>query len=272
MANHTHDTIVPYKDSRLGKKEQIAGMFDHIAFRYDFLNHFLSGGIDRYWRRRAIRELQNREASQAIPSSQINPPSQVTLPSQIIPPQIILDVATGTADMPILLARQLPGARITGIDISNGMLGIGRKKVSRMHMDDRISLTQGDCEALQFADKSFDAVTVAFGVRNFANLEKGLGEMLRVLRPGGKVLILEFSQPPAPGIRRLFDLYTRLVACRIGRMISRDKEAYRYLNDSVAAFPEGEAMLDILQSCGYRNTRFRRLSLGICSLYIGERP
>lgn len=249
MANYSHDRIVPYKDSQLGKKEQVAEMFDKIAFRYDFLNRFLSGGIDIYWRRRAIREVGAGIGSDGA----------------------ILDVATGTADMAIMMARYLHAVRITGVDISNGMLEIGRQKVQRLQLGERIDLRAGDSESLQFADGSFDAITVAFGVRNFENLEKGLEEMLRVLKPGGRLVVLEFSQPRTPGIRQFYDLYLRLVAPNVGKMVSSSREAYQYLNDSVKAFPEGDAFIRIMDGCGYINTRLRRLSLGICSLYIGEK-
>jgi demethylmenaquinone methyltransferase/2-methoxy-6-polyprenyl-1,4-benzoquinol methylase len=247
MANYSHDRIVPFKDSELGKKQQIAEMFDKIAFRYDFLNRFLSGGIDIYWRRRAIRELRG-EADAAV-----------------------LDVATGTGDMAIMMAKHLPGSRITGVDISSGMLEIGRQKVARLQLEKKITLQQGDSEALPFPDGHFEAVTVAFGVRNFEHLEKGIHEMGRVLKPGGKLIVLEFSKPRTPGIRQVYDLYLRLVAPNIGRMISSSREAYQYLNDSVRAFPEGENFVRILDDCGYVRTRLRRLSFGICSLYIGEK-
>jgi len=250
MANYSHDRIVPFKDSELGKKQQIAEMFDKIAFRYDFLNRFLSGGSDIYWRRRAIRELRVPGAGE---------------------PQALLDVATGTADMAIMMARRLPKSQVTGVDISSGMLEIGRQKVARLQLEKRIVLQPGDSEALPFPDHRFDAVTVAFGVRNFENLEMGLREMGRVLKTGGKLVILEFSQPRTPVICQLYRLYLRLVAPRIGRMVSSNREAYQYLNDSVRAFPEGEQFIRILDSCGYVHTRLRRLSLGICSLYIGEK-
>jgi demethylmenaquinone methyltransferase/2-methoxy-6-polyprenyl-1,4-benzoquinol methylase len=183
----------------------------------------------------------------------------------------VLDVATGTGDMAIMLTRYLAGARVTGIDISRGMLEIGGQKIGKLGLTDRISLQPGDSEALQFPDGRFDAITVAFGVRNFENLEQGLREMLRVLRPGGRLVVLEFSRPHTPGVRQLYDLYLRLVAPNVGKMVSSSREAYQYLNDSVKAFPEGAAFLQILANCGYRAARLRRLSLGICTLYIGEK-
>jgi len=245
MAKYSHDRVVPFKDSELGKKQQIADMFDRIAARYDFLNRFLSGGIDIYWRRRAIRELGRGGH--------------------------ILDVATGTGDMAIMLTKYLSPVRVTGIDISKGMLEIGRQKIARLKLEDRVALMEGDSEAIRFPDNHFDAITVAFGVRNFENLEKGLQEMLRVLKPGGRLVVLEFSQPKTPGIRQVYDLYLRLVAPRVGKMVSSSREAYQYLNDSVRAFPEGEDLVRILDKIGYVRTALRRLSLGICSIYIGEK-
>jgi len=222
-------------------------MFDRIAFRYDFLNRFLSGGVDIYWRRRTIRRLMDLHPGQ------------------------ILDVATGTADMAIMMTRYLTPEKITGIDISNGMLDIGRQKIARHKLEDRIVLQQGDSENLDFPDNSFDAITVAFGVRNFENLEKGLKEMLRVLRPGGRLVILEFSQPRIIGVRQLYNLYCNLIAPRVGKAVSHSGEAYQYLNDSIKAFPEGKDLIRILEKCGYVNTRLKRLSLGICSIYTGEK-
>jgi demethylmenaquinone methyltransferase/2-methoxy-6-polyprenyl-1,4-benzoquinol methylase len=247
MTEYTHDKVVPFKDSKLGKKQQVAAMFDKIAFRYDFLNRFLSGGIDLYWRRRAIRELS------------------------ALRPRHILDVATGTGDMAIFMTRYLSPEKITGIDISTGMLEIGRQKIARHKLEGKILLQEGDSENIQAPDNTFDAITVAFGVRNFEDLEKGLKEMLRVLKPGGRLVILEFSHPRTTGIRQLYNLYLNTFAPRIGKMISHSGEAYQYLNDSVKAFPEGAEFARILGKNGYVNTRLKRLSLGICSIYTGEK-
>ncbi len=170
MAKYVHETIVPYKTSELSKKQQIAGMFDKIAFRYDFLNHFLSAGIDVIWRKKAIKQLKSLQ------------------------PQFVLDVATGTGDVAILTHNILHPKKITGIDISEGMLEIGRKKIEKLGLEKEIELLSGDSEAIAFPNNSFDAITVAFGVRNFENLEKGLKEMLRVLKPNGKLIVLEFSR------------------------------------------------------------------------------
>jgi demethylmenaquinone methyltransferase/2-methoxy-6-polyprenyl-1,4-benzoquinol methylase len=266
MAKYSHDRIVPFKDSELGKKQQVAAMFDRIAFRYDFLNRFLSGGIDIYWRRRAIRELAGAGSRGAGGRAGVASEGQ-----EMIRPTMILDVATGTADMAIMLTRYLPLSRVTGIDISKGMLEVGRQKVAKLKLEQRVQLAEGDSEAIHFPDNHFDAVTVAFGVRNFENLEGGLQEMLRVLKPGGRLVVLEFSQPKTPGIRQLYDLYLRLIAPGVGRMVSSSREAYQYLNDSVRAFPEGEAFVRIMERSGYTNTRIRRLSFCICSIYVGEK-
>ena len=173
--------------------------------------------------------------------------------------------------MAIMMSRYLAPATITGIDISTGMLEIGRKKIARQQLEDRIALHTGDSEAIHFPDNHFDAITVAFGVRNFENLEKGLQEMLRVLQPGGRLVVLEFSQPKKTGFKHLYDLYLRLIAPGIGRMVSSSREAYQYLNDSVRAFPEGEDFVRILDANGYRNTRLQRLTMGICTIYVGEK-
>ncbi len=241
-----HDSIVPFKDSALTKKQQVAQMFDSIAFRYDFLNRFLSGGIDMYWRKRAISELRD------------------------LKPQLVLDVATGTADVAILLHKYLNPQKITGIDISDGMLELGRKKIAKLMLNDRIELLHGDSETINFPNDSFDAVTVAFGVRNFENLRKGLFDMLRVLKPGGKLVILEFSRPGS-GLKGLYNLYMKFVTPHIGTLISKNRQAYQYLNDSVKAFPEGKEFLNILIETGYNSTYLKTLSLGICTIYCGKK-
>jgi len=247
MGKFAHDTVVPDIASNLSKKEQVALMFNRIAPQYDFLNRFLSAGIDISWRKKALGSLKS------------------------IDPQNILDVATGTADVAILATKILAPRKIIGIDISEGMLELGRKKISEAQLENTIELQLGDSEALNFADNSFDAVTVSFGVRNFQHLEKGLSEINRVLKPSGKLVILEFSRPSLPGIQQIYNLYMSIVAPGMGRLFSKNRDAYQYLNDSVQKFPEGKEFIQILSSTGFSNTSFNRLSLGICSIYIGEK-
>lgn len=242
-----HDTILPFNDEKRSKKEQVADMFDQIAFRYDFLNRFLSGGIDIRWRKKAIRELQ------------------------AIRPKKILDVATGTADVALMTYKYLQPDHITGIDISNGMLEIGRQKIRKLGLEPMIELRQADSEALPFPDDHFDAITVAFGVRNFEHLQVGLAEMLRVLRPGGKLVVLEFSKPKAVGFKSLYWFYMNLVTPGIGKLVSKNKAAYQYLNDSVQAFPEGDDFLTILNETGFEATYRKPLTLGISTIYAGSK-
>jgi len=247
MEKYTHDTVVPFKDSQQTKKEQVADMFDRIAFRYDFMNRFLSGGTDVRWRKKAINELKE------------------------IAPQTILDVATGTADVAIMMANQLKPKKIIGIDISEGMLSLGRKKIEQLHLGDLIELKSADSEALPFPDASFDAITVAFGVRNFAHLEKGLTEMYRVLKPGGKLVVLEFSRPKNFFFKKIYNLYMKVAAAGIGKWVAKNKEAYEYLNESVQAFPEGKQFLEIMGKTGYTNAYLKTLTLGICSIYCAKK-
>jgi demethylmenaquinone methyltransferase/2-methoxy-6-polyprenyl-1,4-benzoquinol methylase len=246
MTKFSHDTVVPYSQSLKSKKEQVAGMFDNIAYRYDFLNRFLSGGTDVLWRKKMVDELKP------------------------LAPKTILDVATGTGDVAIMAARRLNPDRITGIDISEKMLEIGRKKITKLLLNNKIDLLLGDSEAINSADISFEAVTVAFGVRNFENLEKGLSEILRVLKPGGKLVILEFSRPVG-AFRWIYNLYMNNLAPFFGRLFCKDKEAYQYLHSSVKAFPEGKTFLHILQQVGFKETTLNRLSLGICTIYCGRK-
>lgn len=247
MAKFEHDTVVPVEGSALPKKKQVAEMFDNIAHRYDFLNRFLSAGIDIHWRRAALKQLSS------------------------IHPKVMLDVATGTADVAIMAAKKLAPEKVIGIDISDGMLELGRKKVNCEHLGNIIELQNGDSETINFLDNTFDAVTVAFGVRNFENLEKGLSEIKRVLKPGGKLVVLEFSKPKAPVIKQVYNVYMKLVAPAMGKLFSKNRNAYKYLDESIKKFPEGKNFTQILDGLGYRNTYCKPQSAGICSIYCGEK-
>ncbi|MEP6847056.1 MAG: bifunctional demethylmenaquinone methyltransferase/2-methoxy-6-polyprenyl-1,4-benzoquinol methylase UbiE [Panacibacter sp.] len=247
MTKFAHDDIVPDSTSNLDKKQQVAGMFDNIAKRYDFLNRLLSGGIDVTWRKKAIAQIKE------------------------IRPKKVLDVATGTADVALMTYKALKPEKIVGIDISEGMLALGRQKIAKQGLQHVIELFNGDSEAINYPDASFDAVTVAFGVRNFQNLEQGLREMLRVLKPGGKLVILEFSKPRQTGFRGLYNFYMKSVAPKAGSMFAKNKNAYQYLNDSVQAFPEREQFTEVMKHTGYKNIYFKPLSLGICCIYCGSK-
>jgi demethylmenaquinone methyltransferase/2-methoxy-6-polyprenyl-1,4-benzoquinol methylase len=236
--------VVPYKDDPSGKKQQVAKMFDTISGNYDFLNHFLSFGIDIGWRKKAIRLLEKDN------------------------PKLILDVATGTGDFAIQ-AMKLNPTQVIGVDISEGMLEVGRKKLVAKKMDHVIELRTGDSENLPFDSNKFDAIIVAFGVRNFENLRKGLAEMLRVLKPGGRVVILEFSKPTAWYFKPLYHFYFKFITPAVGKALSRDSAAYTYLPDSVKAFPDGEDFISILTELGYKDTSCKALTFGISSLYSG---
>ncbi len=238
--------VKPYNEPD-SKKTQVSRMFGRIAPYYDLLNRLLSLGIDTIWRKRAIQQLQGRQVGQ------------------------LLDLATGTADVALEAARQLPAARITGVDISNEMLDIGREKIRRKGLQETIELVYGDAENLPFPDNTFDALTVAFGVRNYENLDKGLAEMRRVLKEGGKLVVLEFSRPRTFPFKQLYNAYFRHILPLIGRLTSRDPKAYRYLYESVQAFPDGEHFLTILEKAGYKSNQCIPLTLGICSIYTGEK-
>ncbi len=247
MPKFAHDTIVPFKDSELTKKQQVAAMFNKIAYRYDFLNRFLSAGIDVSWRKKAVIQLK------------------------ALQPKFILDVATGTGDVAILAERMLHPVKVTGIDISEGMLDIGRKKLEKLGVQNKVELLAGDSETISFDDNTFDAITVAFGVRNFQNLEKGLTEMLRVLRPGGKLVVLEFSRPKQPVFKTVYNMYMKTIAPGFGKLIAKNKDAYEYLNESVQKFPEGADFIEILNKAGYKSTYCKTLTLGICSIYCASK-
>jgi demethylmenaquinone methyltransferase/2-methoxy-6-polyprenyl-1,4-benzoquinol methylase len=242
-----HDTVVPYKTSSREKKEQVAEMFNNIAGRYDFLNRFLSAGIDLRWRKKAIRQLA---------------------PLQ---PKTMLDVATGTADMALLADQLLHPDKIIGIDISEGMLDVGRQKIKQQERSAVIELLKGDSEAINFPNDTFDAVMVAFGVRNFQDLERGLSEIRRVLKPGGRLVILEFSKPKAPVVKTIYQLYMKWITPGLGKLFSKNREAYQYLDESIRRFPEREKLVAVMNQTGYQQSNYKTLSLGICCIYCGEK-
>lgn len=241
MAEH----VKPYTEEG-SKKEQVADMFNNISGRYDFLNHFLSLGIDKRWRKKAVKILAKEK------------------------PQRTLDVATGTGDFAIACLKANP-TEVIGVDISKGMLDVGKKKMLSKGYSNRIKLELGDSENLRFEDGYFDAVTVAFGVRNFENLKKGLTEIHRVTKDGGLAIVLEFSKPKKFPIKQSFNFYSKRMIPFIGKMVSKDKRAYSYLPESVEAFPEGNDFLDILSECGFKSVEQKKLSGGIASIYLGRK-
>ncbi len=239
--------ITPYKDNKSGKKEQVVRMFNNIARRYDFLNHFLSLGVDKIWRKKAIRYLRGIS---------LNP--------------VILDVATGTGDLAIAALKINP-EKIVGIDISQEMLNIGIKKIKKKKLGNIIELKRGDSENLEFESDTFDGLTVAFGVRNFENLNKGLNEMYRVVKEGGKAVVLEFSKPKVFPIKQIYNFYFKFVLPSVGKIVSKDNSAYTYLPESVNQFPERESFITELEKVGFKNCIFKPLSFGIATLYVAEK-
>ncbi|MBO6190535.1 MAG: bifunctional demethylmenaquinone methyltransferase/2-methoxy-6-polyprenyl-1,4-benzoquinol methylase UbiE [Alloprevotella sp.] len=244
---YEQEAIKPYA-AEGRKEEQVEQMFDRIAPTYDLLNHGLSLGIDRRWRRAAIRSL--------IPFK----------------PRRILDVATGTGDFALLTARMLRPESLMGIDLSEGMLSVARKKVAEAGLQSVITFKKEDCLHMTLQDDSFDALTVAYGIRNFADLDAGLREMLRVLRPGGRLVIVELTAPRRFPMRQLFWLYSHLWMPLVGKLISRDKKAYRYLPATMEAFPQGERMQEILKQAGFTNVSFKRFTFGLSTLYTAAKP
>lgn len=237
------EAIKPYNDKG-SKKEQVATMFNNIAHRYDFLNRSLSMGIDILWRKKTIAQLKE------------------------LKPKVILDVATGTGDL-ALEAMSLDPEKIIGLDISVGMLEIGREKIAKRKLSDKIEMIEGDSENLPFEDNTFDAVTVAFGVRNFEDLMKGMKEIHRVLRPNGKLVVLEFSQPKSFPIKHLYWFYFNNILPTFGKLLSKDASAYTYLPESVKAFPSGQDFLDVLTKVGFKRNTSQPLTFGISSIYTG---
>jgi len=240
------EQVKPYGDSSKSKKEEVAEMFNNISAKYDFLNHFLSLGIDKLWRKKAVKMLRS------------------------VNPTRILDIATGTGDF-ALESLVLKPTQIVGLDISSGMLEHGRVKMKKKGVDHIITMQQGDSEDIPYEDNYFDGLTVGFGVRNFENLEKGLGEMLRVVRPGGKLIILEFSKPKQFPIKQLFAFYSKNIIPILGKSISKDSNAYTYLPESVAAFPEGKNFENILAKVGYKDISSTLVSGGIATIYAGTK-
>lgn len=243
---YRQESITPYENGQ-AKGRQVESMFNSIAHSYDLLNHRLSLGIDKRWRNYAINQLKETK------------------------PEFILDIATGTGDFALLAATLLNPIHIVGTDISEGMIDIGRKKVCEAQLTDVISFKKEDCMNMSFSENSFDAITVAFGVRNFQDLDNGLKEMCRVLKKGGKLCILELSQPVSFPMKQLFKIYSHSVLPIYGKLVSKNPAAYKYLTATIEAFPQGEQMAGILNKAGFSHVRFKRLTCGICTCYIATK-
>ncbi|RKR82547.1 demethylmenaquinone methyltransferase/2-methoxy-6-polyprenyl-1,4-benzoquinol methylase [Mucilaginibacter gracilis] len=239
------NTVTPYQNEQATKKEQVADMFNNISKTYDFLNHFMSLGIDIIWRKKAINKLKADK------------------------PQLILDVATGTGDFAFEALKILKPKKIIGVDISRGMLDVADQKIAKRGLGDQFEVHLGDSERLLFDADTFDAVTVAYGVRNFENLQAGLADIHRVLKPGGRAVVLEFSKPKAFPIKQLYNFYFNYITPGIGKVFSKDARAYSYLPESVAAFPDGQAFVSLMDKVGFKNTKQTPLAFGICSIYTG---
>lgn len=239
------EKITPYGGDA-PKEQQVEQMFDSIAPAYDFMNRAMTLGIDRIWRRKAVGMLRADR------------------------PKRILDVATGTGDLAILLAQKLPEAQIIGVDLSSGMIKVGNEKIARKGLTDRVTLQPADCLSLPFADGEFDCITVAYGVRNFSDLAAGYREMRRVLRPGGKLCVIELSVPVNRLVKPLYNLYTKRIIPLVGRMVSKDTRAYSYLPESIAAVPQRQAMCDLMKAAGFAEAKFRSLTFGVCTIYIAQ--
>ena len=244
--NYEQEKINPYEDG-VEKAQQVEQMFNNIAPTYDKLNHRLSWNIDKGWRKKAIRSLKPFE------------------------PKVLLDIATGTGDFAILAAQMLHPDKLIGADISEGMMTIGREKVKTAGLQQIISFEKEDCTNLSYPEASFDAVIAAFGIRNFANLDKGLAEMCRVLKPGGHLSIVELTSPVSFPMKQLFHIYSHTVLPIYGRLISKDTSAYSYLTKTIEAFPQGELMVRILKDAGFKQAEFKRLTFGICTMYFATK-
>ena len=244
--NYAQENIKPYNQEG-EKSEQVEQMFDNIAPAYDKLNHALSLGIDKSWRRKAIKWLQP------------------------FAPKCMMDVATGTGDFAILAARLLQPNKLIGTDISEGMMNVARSKVKQVGLSDKVSFAREDCTSLSFQDNTFDAVTVAFGVRNFANLDMGLAEMCRVITPDGHMVILELTTPEKFPMKQLFGIYSKMIIPTMGKLISKDNRAYKYLPQTIEAFPQGEVMKKAILKAGFSSVEIKSLTFGICTLYTATK-
>lgn len=240
------EKINPYDDSRC-KTEQVREMFDSIAPAYDFMNRMMTFGIDKLWRLRAVNMLRRKS------------------------PQHILDVATGTGDLAMLMFKKLRPGRITGVDLSPGMIAVAEKKVAEAGLDGAIRFMNEDCLDLPFAPEVFDCITVAYGVRNFEHLDRGYAEMYRVMQRGGTLCVIELSTPRSPLVKPFYKFYTRHIIPWVGKAVSRDVRAYSYLPESIAAVPQGEEMLQLISEAGFKNCRCRRFTFGTCSVYLAEK-
>lgn len=243
---YEQEKVKPYQGDK-EKGKLVEEMFDNIAPAYDKLNHRLSWNIDKSWRNQAIQALQPYH------------------------PQVMLDIATGTGDFAILAAKTLKPQKLIGADISEGMMKIGKQKVAEQKLDHIISFMKEDCMNLSFADNTFDAITAAFGIRNFEHLDKGLSEMHRVLKKGGHLSIVELTTPVTFPMRQLFKIYSHTFLPFYGKLVSKDKSAYNYLTASIEAFPQGEKMMEIFKKAGFDDMRFKRLTFGICTMYIATK-
>ncbi|WP_018344728.1 bifunctional demethylmenaquinone methyltransferase/2-methoxy-6-polyprenyl-1,4-benzoquinol methylase UbiE [Cytophaga aurantiaca] len=240
-------TIKPYQEKESEKREQVELMFNNISPKYDLLNRVLSLGIDKIWRKQALNLLKKDK------------------------PAYILDVATGTADLAIEAATRLKPTSIVGIDIAENMLQIGREKIAKKNLDNIIRLQKGDSEKIEFADNTFDAVIVSFGVRNFQHLELGLSEIHRVLKPGGNIMVLEFSKPQKAPFKQVYQFYFKNILPMVGKLVSKDTAAYTYLPDSVNAFPDGKAFCAILEKIGFSVQHYKPFTFGVCTSYVGKK-